>query len=225
MSFMQRIRLVVKAEANNLLDRAIDLNSIPVLKQYIRDLEDAIGKTQHEAAVASASVTTLNRQKTGLDYAINHDKAVASTYLNKGDEASARSVALRIHNQQEQSDSFAEQITAAKEQSKQLDSVVEKLNTKHSEIMSRLHILENKDRSAKALEGATASLKSAGALVSDNLNNSLDNISQKIEARNDVAQEEFNRAMGTLDTPPDPTKEAAVDDILNSLRQTKAAGQ
>lgn len=222
-TFMQRLRTVVKAEVNTLLDKVVDMNSIPVLKQYVRDLEDAIGKTQHEAAVSAASIVTLNRQKGDLQHTIDHDRSVVTAYLAKTDEKNARLVATRIQANTEQANSLQQQIDSAKEQSQQLETVVEQLNTKHTQIVSRVRILETKDRSAKSIESATTSLKAAGGLLNNDVNSSIDNLSQKIDARNDVAQEEFRRTVGGFETAPDPVTDAAVDDILNSLRPAKSA--
>jgi hypothetical protein len=68
------------------------------------------------------------------------------------------------------------------------------------------------------MESATRSLKSAAALTDNDVSGSVDNLAAKIHQRSAVANEEFNRAVGSFDAPPDPLKDAAVDDILASLR-------
>lgn len=103
-------------------------------------------------------------------------------------------------------------------------STVEKLKTRHDQIMSRVRDLETKDRTSKALEQATASIKAAdSALNTGGVDSGIDDVSQRIEARNDVAQEEFKRASGELDGPEDPLKKQEVDDIIAELKQPTAA--
>lgn len=218
MSIFQKVRTVALAYTNDLLDKTINLNSIPVVKQYIRDLEDALAKLKHEAAVAAANVTTLTNQQATLESAISLNKQRAKAYLNAGNETAARTVASRIHDDQTESNTLTQQIETAKQSSQALDAAVEKLEAKHQQMLSQLRTLETKDRSARAMESATSSLKAAAALNTNDLTGSVDNLAQKIEARSDVAKEEFNRTVGEFDTPPDPLKDAAVDDILNSLR-------
>ena len=47
---------------------------------------------------------------------------------------------------------------------------------------------------------------------------SVDNIAQRIHEKAAVATEDFNSAVGGFAEPADPIKDAAVDDILASLR-------
>jgi phage shock protein A len=219
MSLFSRLRTVTLAYGNNLLDKAVDMNSIPVLKQYVRDLEDAIEKTNHESAVAHANVSVLQTQIDGTSKTINLDTQRAQAYLAKSDETNARLVATRIHESQILVDSLKEQISQATSNSQQLDSALQKMQAKHSEVMSQLRVLESKDRQASALSTATNSLKQASAILGSNdVADSVDSISRKIETRAAVANEEFTRAVSAFDTPDDPLKTAAVDDILNSLR-------
>ena len=223
MNLLSRLRTVTLAYGNNLLDKAVDMNSIPVLKQYVRDLEDAIEKTNHESAVAHANVSVLQTQIDGTSKTINLDTQRAQAYLAKSDETNARLVATRIHENQILVDSLKEQISQATSNSQQLDSALQKMQAKHSEVMIQLRVLESKDRQASALSTATSSLKQASAILGSNdVADSVDSISRKIDTRAAVANEEFNRAVSAFDTPDDPLKTAAVDDILASLRPKSA---
>lgn len=218
MTLFSRLRTVTLAYSNGLIDKAIDMNSIPVVKQYIRDLEDAIDKTNHECAVARANVTVLQGQIDGTQKAIDLDTQRAQAYLAKSDETNARLVASRIHDNQVLLDSYKEQISQATSNSQALATALEKMQTKHTEVMSQLRRLESEDGQARSLESATSSLKAASAITSNDVTDSVDSISQKIHQRSAVANEEFNSVVSSFDTPPDPLKDAAVDDILSKLR-------
>ena len=219
MTLFSKLRTVTLAYGNDLLDRAVDMNSIPVVKQYIRDLEDAIDKTNHESAVAAAGVTVLQGQLDNTSKLVELDTQRAQAYLAKGDEVNARLVAGRIHDNQLLLESFKEQLGTATTNAQQLNTALERMNAKHSEVMTALRRLESEDRQARSMESVTSSLKAASAITSNNdVMGSVDNISQKIHQRSAVANEEFNRAVGAFQEPPDPLKDAAVDDILAGLR-------
>jgi phage shock protein A len=222
-SLFSRIRVVTLAYSNNLLDKVVDMNSIPVVKQYIRDLEDAIDKTNHESAVAAANVSVLQHQIDVTTATIALDTKRAQAYLTKNDEPNARLVAGRIHDSQLLLDSFKEQIGQATSNAQQLDSALEKMRSKHSEMMNQMRILESQDGQARSLASATKSLKAASALTENDISGSVDNLAQKIHQRSAVANEEFNRAVGAFDTPPDPLKDAAVNDILAKLKPESVA--
>lgn len=217
-SLFSRLRVVTLAYSNNLLDKAVDMNSIPVVKQYIRDLEDAIDKTNHESAVATANVSVLQHQIDVTAGTIDLDTKRAQAYLAKTDETNARLVASRIHDEQVLIGSLKEQIGQATNNAQQLNSALEKMRSKHSEMMNQMRMLESQDGQARSMESATRSLKAASALTDNDVSGSVDNLAQKIHQRSAVASEEFNRAVGAFDTPPDPLKDAAVDDILAGLR-------
>lgn len=220
MGFLQKVHTLVKAEANSLLDKVIDMNSIPMIRQYVRDLEDGIARTEHESAVAKASVTTATRQIASLQKTVEYEKQIVQAYLAKGDESSARTVAGQIHSNTEELAALNSQLETATTLSNNLASVVEKLNAKHQTCVNQLRTLELKDRTAKSMSAATSSLKGASNLMSNDVNSSIDNISRKIDERLDVANTEFSQVAGKFDEPADPLKDAAVDDILNSLRPT-----
>jgi phage shock protein A len=96
MSLFSKIHTVVTAYSHELVDKIIDTNSIPVVKQYVRDLEDALSRLKHEAAVAAARVTTLSQELITEKNNVAIDIARAKSYLAKGDEKTARAVATRI---------------------------------------------------------------------------------------------------------------------------------
>ncbi|MEK7566941.1 MAG: PspA/IM30 family protein, partial [Patescibacteria group bacterium] len=50
------------ASIHSLLDKAIDLNSVAVVKQHVRDLENALSELENGAAEAAGYVRTLNRE-------------------------------------------------------------------------------------------------------------------------------------------------------------------
>lgn len=219
MSLFSRIRTVTLAYSNNLLDKAVDMNSIPVVKQYVRDLEDAIDKTGHESAVAAANITVLQSNITMQQKTMDLAAQRARAYLEKNDDVNARLVAARIHDSQILSDSLKEQIGQATINAQKMDKALEQMTTRHSEVMTQLRTLESEDRQAKNLESATQSLKAASSVLSDNgVNDSVDGVGQRIHQRSAVANEEFNRTVGAFDQPADPLKDAAIDSIMAGLR-------
>jgi phage shock protein A len=196
-----------------------------MLNQYVRDLEDARDQTAHEVAVASANVKITQQNIDAKTHLIDLDTQRAKAYLAQNNEAAARATASRIHDEQVELDSLKEQISTATTNLQQMQAALEQINSKHDQSMSQLRRLQSEDSSARALDHANAALKSAAALTSNNVADNVDNISAKIHQHNMVANEEFNQTVAQFAEPADPLKDAAVDDILASLRPvaTKAA--
>jgi phage shock protein A len=219
----------VVGQAHELLSKEINYNSIPALKQYVRDLEEAISRIQHEAAAAAGQTVTLKRQVGDLTHAIESDKAKISTYLtsNPPQEAAAKQAGTRVISEQKQLVELQERLTAQTTQSSKMDEAVATLNAKHTEILTKVRALESKDRGAKDLAHATAAFKQASELANTNgVDASIDNIGAGIEARNDAANVEFDRTLGGFSgssASTDPEASADLDALLNSFRPASGA--
>jgi phage shock protein A len=218
MGIFSKLTVLVKAHSNDLLDKEIDRNSIPVMKQYVRDLEDAITLAKHNAAVVAASVTTLTARAAAEQKSIDDATAGGKAFMAKNppDVANARILATRVHTFQTDLASLQSQIETAKANSQTLDQQTAMMDAKHQEAMSQLRDLESKVMNTQTLQASTSSLKkfndAAGGV--DNMNN----LSQHINSANDEATEEFNRTIGEIN-PPDPLKDQAVDNIMDSFKE------
>jgi phage shock protein A len=221
MGFLQKTRTVVMAHMNELVDKAIDINSIPVLKQGIRDLEDALASQQHQANIATAQIATLTRDKEAAFDSIVLDKRRAQAFLTSTppNENAAREVAGRIADQQQIVTSLTAQIETAKQQSQSMQAMVEKMRAKHDSYLSRVRALESTDRSTKFMEQSSASMKQANAVLGVGVDHNVDDVASRINARHDVAEVEFQQTAADMnDGPEDPLKKQAVDDILADLK-------
>lgn len=218
--FLQKLRTVTLGTAHDLLDKTIDLNSPSALRQYTRDLEDALSKLQNEAAAQAGAVRTLLREQGDLEHQIESAKINTTKFLAAGNKDAARAKAADVVRLQSQLQHINENLATQKELSQKLDASVAQIDAKHSDMVSRVRELERLDRQTKAMEQGARTSELAGKLMSSGVDISTDDIESKMRARNDVAQEKFDRAMGHIDTPEDPETAAAVDDMLAQLTPT-----
>jgi phage shock protein A len=218
--FLSKARTAFLGNVHELLDKAIDMNSIPVLKQNVRDLEDGIATTKHTAAMAAAQVTTLTRQRDEAQGHIEHNKALAQAFLKQSppNENAARAAAESIRTETKTVEALTAQIADAQNQAQQLDAAVQRMQTLHDERLQRIKALQIQDQASKGLEVSTKALKNFQSTMESVNSTSVDNVEQRIHERNDLAKEEFNRTVGDIQPAADPIKDAEVDDILNSLR-------
>jgi len=222
-TFLSKLRVVTLASVHDLLDKSIDLNSPGVLRQYVRDLEDALDKMKLEAAQQGGQVRTLTREQGDLEHRIELGKSTITNLLKQGNEAAARLKGQEVVRLTAQLESNRSALEAQTKASQALDQAVAQLDAKHSDMLSRVRDLERIDRDSKAKEQAATALNSVGSLVSGGADISIDDIESKMRARNDVASEKFDRAMGTVKVEEDPQTSGQVDDLLNSLKPTEAA--
>jgi phage shock protein A len=220
MSLFAKISLVTRAHANDLVDKVIDENSIPVVTQTIRDLETNLADMKHQAAVAAANVTTVTNQQTNLLNTIATDKLKAKAFKDAGNADAAKSLINTIVDLQAEADALTPQIATAKEASQHLDAATTQVQGRHDQLVRQLHTLQTQDRVSTAQAGATKSMKAAASVISNlDANNSVDNLAARIQAKADVNNEEFNRTVAEFAPaePADPLKAKAADDLFNSL--------
>lgn len=224
-TFVAKLRAVTLGTVHDLLDKAIDMNSPSVLRQYVRDLEDAQDKLSTLAAEQAGGVRTYVREISELDAKIDVGKKTITKLLATGHPDLAKIKGSEVLALQDQRKDKAAALDAQRTTSQRLDEAVSKLNGKHATMVVQLRQLESLDRDTKAKEQAGRTLQMAGRLVSGGADVSVDDISSKMRARNDVASEKFSRAMGDVTVPENPEENAAVDDLLKELapQEQKAA--
>jgi phage shock protein A len=220
-SFISKMRTITLGVAHDLLDSAIDLNSPSALRQYTRDLEDALAKMRDEAAVQAAAITTLNREHADLRAKIETGKLAIKAFQAANHTDLARARATEVVALQAEYDRTATDLENQRQVSMNLDAAVEKLNLKHAAIVARVHELERIDRTTKAKEQSASALSAASSLISSGVGISVDDIESKMRARGDVADEKFNRAMADTHVDEDPATAGQVDDLLASLAPEK----
>ena len=215
-----KIRIVALGAAHDLLDKTIDLNSPSAIRQYVRDMETALDKLRGEAAIQAGQVRTMNRELGDLKHNIETETELVKKILANPTPNNdlARKKGAQIVEWQKEVPTREQELEDQKKASVAIDDAVAKLDAKHTQMVQRVRELERIDRQSKAKEQAASSLQAAGKLVSDGSGISIDSIEEKMRARNDVASEKFDRAMGSVAIEDDPTKEADVDDFLNSLK-------
>jgi len=223
MSFLAKLRVVTLANVHDLLDKAIDLNSPSVIRQYTRDLEDALDRMKNEAAVQAGTVRTLQREKIELDGRIKTTEVTIQHLVEGGHSDLARPkaadlVRMRAH--------FAEadgNIATAQKSSHDIDVAVANLEAKHAEMVDHVRQLESLDRDTKAKEDSKRALAAAGRLVQGGADVSVDDVESRMKRRNDIATEGFNRALGDAAVQENPETSAAVDDVLAEFTKKKDA--
>jgi phage shock protein A len=209
--------------AHDLLDKAIDVNSPSAIRQYVRDLEDALDTMRANAAVAAGLVRTLTREKGDLQAKAASGRASITALLAANKEDAARLKASDVRRWEAELAHKQTELDAQTKASTDLDAAVARLEGKHEDMVARVRELERLDSDTKAKEQSAAALTAAGKLVSGGADISVDDIESKMRQRHDVAEEKFNRATGTITVTEDPEHEASVNDLLDELRPKDAA--
>ena len=125
-----------------------------------------------------------------IDFILS-DSNPANDYLAKPLEA-------RLIGLEQRNNAKNEEITSTQQSSQALNEAVSTLQTKYQNMVEQLQRLEAMDTAAKAKESAAQAIRNAGRMASAGGTVSVDDISDRIQRRSDVADAKFQQAMGDM---------------------------
>jgi phage shock protein A len=198
----EKVRIGFLAQAHNVLDKLIDLNSPQAVKEYIRELESSIQDIENDAAEAAGHVTTTDRdvhklmgQVESYDHAI--DAILVSNDSSSNDKA--RELQVKLNGLKQQLEAKQTELATAKETTDAIGHSLAALRSKHQSMVQQLATLETMDRAAKDKERAAKALQQAAKISSMGSDISVDDLASRIQARHDVADEKLKRALANVD--------------------------
>lgn len=215
-----KTRILVLSNVHKLLDKAIKLDSVEAVKQYLRDVEVARDDLDDAVAGAKGGVKTVERKLLRLTTQANETNATIDVLLCDNDPSND-SLALplegRLKGIEAQIRTTEEELADARMTAGQLEEASVQLNTKFEFMVGQLDRLESMDRTAKAKEAAAKSMKGISQLAGGEV--SVDDVSAEIERRKDVADARFDKALGNLNAGMD--KDVLMADAAASLEARK----
>lgn len=215
MSLLERVTTLVRANINDLLDRAEDPEKM--IKQYILDMQNQLIQVKTQVAAAIA-----DEQKLYQRYLQNQDLAdewqkKAELAVTKGEDELAKQALQRRNSYQSTADGFKAQYEEQKQQVEILKSALEKLEAKIDEAERKKDLLIARSRRAEAeqkIHETMAGIGKAGALEG------FERMEEKVEEKEARA-----KAVAELDTDTLEEKFAALEqtaDVDQQLEELKA---
>ena len=179
----------------------MDLNSIGAVKQYIRDLENALEDLEDSAAAAAGHVRTVQRDadqvqsqikelNQNIDFILGDNKP-ENDYLATPLEARLIGLEQRASTQQEE-------IVTGQKTAQALAEATTTLRTRYQNMVQQVQRLEAMDQATKAKENAVEAIRQAGQIASTGSDVSIDAVADRIQRRADVADARFERVMGDM---------------------------
>ncbi len=216
----QKARVLSLAWLHQVADAAIDAHSIPVVQQYIRDLEKAMSDLREAQATNTGAIAGLNRRISQLhqQQATLNTQADALLQLNPPREDLAATVEQRLQVVEGDLIPLNNELEKVRAIQGQYEQAMDSLEAKHSTMIRQLQSLQSIDASANAETRAAQALHSVNNALGST--NSIDNISGRIQNRADVAHARLQQELNAATPPADP-----VADVLaqSEMQQRIAA--
>jgi phage shock protein A len=230
-SIWQKIRTLTLGNLHELLDAAIDLNSVAACKQYVRDLEEAKDKMRDQAAAARGRFAQAQAAVATLEHQIETDTEHAQLLLDDDDasnDGDAQKLMEGVVQKQELLAAKQSELASNKQVSDALGEAVRKITAKHAEMVNNVRKLEALEQQTKAKEQASEALKAAGKIASSTDGVSIDSAEQRLRDRAAAADAKFDDAMSDMSggSVQESVQAAKAKQLIAQMRakKTGAAG-
>ncbi len=215
MALISRITQLVRANLNDLVDRAEDPEKM--IKQVILDMEEELKLLKSQIAVAMADKHLLEKKSKENRDRMSEWLHKAELCVSKDEEPLARSALERYIGYQQLAGEFEEQSAEQDKQVEDLKGLLQRLEQKITEARSTGELLMAQHRRARTLEKVSGSRTS-----SEDSMKSFDQFRQKIlhseavgRSRIDIGAESAEHKIETME------KNDKVDKLLSEIKERR----
>lgn len=201
-SLFEKAALLVKGISHGLLDRAIDTNSPDVLKQYLRDLEDALRGIRASLAGSIGSVTAAKHRVITIEGKITTTTENIELLLSDDDASNDRfadPLGVKLAQYEADLEAAKEELAALQIEQGAMQTAEDQLEAKVEEMQGQVARLAALARKAEAEERVAKTISSAASALGMGGSVSVDDMEQRIRARSGAASAALGQAMGELD--------------------------
>jgi phage shock protein A len=160
MSLMERVSTLIRANLNDLIDKAE--NPEKLIKQVILDMENQLLQVKTQVAIAIADQHLLEKKQKENEDKIAEWNRKAELAVNKNQDDLARAAIERSLQYKQLTTSFAQQVADQKLQVETLKNALNKLQQKLEEARTKSDLLLAQHRRARTLTKAADAHSKAG---------------------------------------------------------------
>ena len=217
MSLLERVSTLVRANLNDLIDKAEDPEKM--IKQIILDMQNQLLQVKTQVAISVADQHLLEKkQKENEDKETEWTRKAELAVEKKQDDL-ARGALERSMSHKDLAASFRQQAADQRTQVETLKSALNKLEQKLDEANAKSDLLIAQHRRSRALSKAT---DARAAMQSDNHAAGFERMKQKVARAEAVSQAKAEMAVDSLDDRfAALEKEDAIDKLLADLKARK----
>lgn len=215
MALLDRVATLVRANLNDLVDRAE--NPEKMLKQVILDMENQFIQVKTQVAIALADLHLL--KKKNREHAEKHAEWMkkAELAVEKKDDELARAALERVMSVRQLIESFEEQIADQESEVDSLKSALKRLDVKLSEARAKAALLIAQHRRSRAVNRAADAQQTP-----DGANRTFDRMRSKVtrleaqgKAKNELLGDDIDGRFDALE------REQKIDALLEEIKAKK----
>ncbi len=197
-SLLEKVSTLISANLHSLVDKALQTNSLAVIDQYIRQVEDHLEDLEDAAATVGGEAKSIRRKLD--DYRTKKhelDRAV-DAFLMEGNEAAASAAQSKLNSTSRLIETYEQQLERLEKEYQQLLEAKVKLEARlatmkqqREELSALLDLAKSKEVAVKAMRGLDDLMGSGDSDIS--------RLAQGIYTRLDKATTATEMRAATLD--------------------------
>ena len=221
MALLERVSTLVRANLNDLIDKAEHPEKM--IKQVILDMQNQLLQVKTQVAIAIADQHLLEKKKKENEDKVAEWMRKAELSVDKKQDDLARASLQRVESYRELSESFAQQVTDQKAQVENLKSALRQLEQKLTEAQAKADLLIAQHRRARAVGKASDARLAMGGGDGSNAA-AFDRMKRKVQysealgqAKSEIAGDNMEDRLAALE------KEDRIEQLLAELKGKRGA--
>lgn len=213
-SLLDKVSTLISANLHALVDRALKANSMAVIDQYIRQVENHLADLEDAAATIGGEAKAIKRKLADLEQVEREVDQAVDAFLMEGNETAATAAQSKLNSTERLVETYQEQLVHLENEFQKLLDGKVKLEARLTTMIQQREELQALLDLAKSKEIATKAMKSLDAMVGYG-DSDISRIAQGIYARLDKATTATEiQAKGLEDQIDDVLDRKAIDTQL-----------
>jgi len=219
-SLLEKVQTLISANLHWLVDQALKQNSIAVINQYIREVEDNLEDLSEAVATVGGQVKTLRRKHDEFQAKAEELDRNIDLFLREGREDLATAAQSKYNSTQRLVETYAQQLEQMQREYQNLMDARLKLEAKLTTIRQEREQLEALLELAKSKEITARTIKSLDDLAGVG-DADVARIADSIRARLDRASAESEMRAASLDKQMDDVLDRHELDVQLAARKAR----
>jgi phage shock protein A len=219
MALLERVSTLVRANLNDLIDKAEDPEKM--IKQVMLDMQNQLLQVKTQVAIAIADQHLLEKKEKENEGKVAEWMRKAELAVDKKQDDLARAALQRVESYRDLTSSFAQQVTDQKAQVENLKTALRQLDQKLAEAQAKADLLIAQHRRARAVGKASEAKMNAGngskAAAFDRMKHKVVREEAVSQAKAEIATDDVEDRLAALE------KEDRIEQLLSELKAKRGA--
>ena len=219
-SLLEKVSTLISANLHYMVDQALKTNSLAVIDQYIRQVENNLADLEDAAATVGGEVKSLKRKLAEYEQKLQEQDRAIDAFLVEGNEAAAVAVQSKLNSTKRLVETYQLQAERQESEFKKLLDAKVKLEARMATMKQEREELQALLELAKSKETTVKAMKSLDDLMGSG-DGDIKAIAESIYSRLDKASTASELRAASLDEQMDEVLERTELDAQLAERKKK----